>query len=394
MLKKFVNFIPRVFGWFFKSSWNKKAVIIVLILIVGFVVGYKIISSREDGYILGTAQKHTITEIVTESGVITTNGRVNIYSPTNGVIKEIFVLNGEAVLENQKLFTVKSTATTQEKTTAYAAYEAAVAAVKQAENTHRKTLATVERVHDDVKDHSKDETFLQKETRTTAEVANDNAYDALTAARAELLSAQVAYHATQNSTVTTPVSGTVSNLSVVKGSSVIVNNVLVPTSPVLIISGLGETEIVVSVGESNINKIKLGQEVEIKLDAVDDKVYKGVVKRFDGNGSITQGVVKFNVYIEITDHDDKLKPGMSADVDIVTNEMKDVLSVSNTAIKPYQKGRAVRKLGSNGKLEFIPVKTGVRGKEFTQIIEGLEEGQEIVASLTNEKTGKKSLFGF
>ncbi|MDD5415947.1 MAG: efflux RND transporter periplasmic adaptor subunit [Candidatus Daviesbacteria bacterium] len=394
MLKKIVNFIPGAIGWFFKTSWKKKLVVTLLILIAGFFIGYKIISGSKEGYTLGTVQKHTVTEIVTESGIVATNGSVNIYSPTNGVIDQVFVANGESINENQVLFTVKSTATSQEKTTAYAAYEAAVAAVKQAENTHRETLATVERVHDDVKNHSKDESFLQKETRTTAEVANDNAYDALTAARAKLLSAQVAYQATQNSKVVAPVSGTVSNLSVVKGSSVVVNNVLVPTVPVLVISGPGETEIVVSVGENDIDKIKTGQEVEIKLDAIDDRIYKGMVKRFDNNGTITQGVVKFNVYIILTDSDDRIKSGMTADVDIVTNKLTDVLAVPNSAIKPYQKGRAVRKLGSNGKLEFIPVKIGLRGKEFTQIIEGLTENQEIVVSLTNEKTGRKSLLGF
>ncbi|MDD5147322.1 MAG: efflux RND transporter periplasmic adaptor subunit [Candidatus Daviesbacteria bacterium] len=394
MLKKLVNFIPRIVGWFFKTSWKKKAIITLLILIVGFVAGYKIISGRKDGYVFDTAQKRTITEIVTESGTVATNGSVNIYSPTSGVIGEVFVSNGESINENQVLFTVKSTATSQEKTAAYAAYEAAVAAVKQAENTHREALAIVERVHDDVKNHSKDESFLQKETRTTAEVANDNAYDGLTAARAKLLSAQVAYQATQNSKVVAPVSGTVSNLSAVSGSSVVVNNVLVPTMPVLVISGPGETEIAVSVGESDIDKIKTGQEVEIKLDAIDDRVYKGTLKRFDNNGTITQGVVKFNVYIILTDSDDRIKSGMTADVDIVTNKLTDVLAVPNSAVKPYQKGRAVRKLGGSGKLEFVPVKTGLRGKEFTQIIEGLTEGQKIVVSLTSEKTGRKNLLGF
>lgn len=117
MLKKIVNFI-----------WKKKAVIIVLILSAGIFVGYKIISGKEDGYVLGTAQKRTITEIVTESGIIAANGRVNIYSPTNGIVSNVFVSNRESIKENQVLFTVK-----------------------QAENTRRETLATVERVHDMLK---------------------------------------------------------------------------------------------------------------------------------------------------------------------------------------------------------------------------------------------------
>ncbi len=374
-------------------SRKKRILIIAVVLIIGLFVIIKIVSKRSDGYIFSTAQKRTITEIVTESGIITTNGKVNVYSPTNGVIEKIFVTNGESVLEGQKLFTVESTATTQEVVTAFAAYQAANSAVQQAENTRRNTSAIVDRIHDDLKNKGNSETFLEKETRTTAEVTNDNAWDNLVAARAELTSKEIAYRATQNATVTAPIAGTISNLSVVSGNYVAVNTALAPTSAVLVIGGLGPMEIMVSVSESDINKIKVGQEVSVKLDAVDGKLYKGLVTRFDENGTITQGVVKFNMYIEVTDPDEKLKPGMTADVDIVTNTLSDVLSVPNTAIKPYQKGRAVRKLGESGVIEYIPVKIGIKGKEFTQITEGLVEGQEVIESLTNEKTSKTGLFG-
>jgi HlyD family secretion protein len=392
-MKKIASVIPKMFKWFFKASWKTK-IVVVVILFAAVIMGRRIFSGKSDGYVLGTAQKHTITEIVTESGTVTTNGRVNIHSPTNGVIEEIFVTNGENVTESQKLFTVKSTATPQEKATALAAFQAAKSAVQQAENTRRSTAATVDRVHDDLKNNDKDETFLEKETRTTAEVANDNAYDALLSARTQLASAQVAYQSSQNATVTAPISGQIFNLSVVVGRNVSVNNPLAPSTPVLAIGSIGTTEIMISVGESDINKIKDGQGATIKLDAVDDKVYTGVIRRFDENGTLVQGVVKYNVYIEITNPDGRIKPGMTADVDIVTNELSDVLSVPNTSVKPYQKGRAVRKLDNNGKLEYIPVKIGVRGKEFTQITEGLTEGQEIVVSLTNEKTERKSPFQF
>lgn len=373
-------------------SKRKRIFIIAAVLVVIVFVGIKVLFRGNDGYIFGTVQRRTITEIVTESGIITTNGKVNVYSPTKGVIGKVLVANGESVSEGQELFTVQSTATPEEIATAFATYEAANAAVQQAENTRRSTSATVDRVHDDLKNKGASETFLQKETRTTAEVANDNAWDALLAARADLVSAETAYRATQDSTVVAPIAGLITNLSVVSGNYVAVNSVLAPTSAVLMIGGLGTMEIMVSVGEGDINKIDVGQEVSIKLDAVDDRNYKGTIKRFDKNGTITQGVVKFNIYIEITDPDDKLKAGMTADVDITTNKVENVLSVPNTAIKPYQKGRAVRIL-ENGKLEFIPVKIGVKGKEFTQITEGLAEGQQIVESLTNEKAARTGLFG-
>lgn len=381
-------------GWFGKMSWKTKAVIIGVILVSGFFAGKKIFFGKKGGYVMGTVQRRTVTEVVAESGIITTNGSVSIYSPTNGVVGEVLVTNGDKVSEKQKLFTVKSTATPQEKAAALAAFQTAKTTLQQAENNRRLTQATVDRVHDDVKNHDKDETWLQRETRTTAEVAHDNAYDALVSAQAGLVSAQLAYQATQNATVTAPVAGTISNLSVASGSGVTVNSLLTPSSPVLLIEGPGEAEVAISVGESDVNKIHIGQDAEIFFEAIDNQTYRGKVSRVDTKGTITQSVVKYNVYLEILEADDQLKPGMTADVDIVTNTLTDVLSVPNTAVKPYQKGRAVRKPGKGGEVEYIPVTVGVRGKEFTQIIQGLEEGQEIIVSLTNEKTERKSMFGF
>lgn len=342
---------------------------------------------------MGTAQKRSVIEIITESGYITSSGNLNIHSTTNGVIEKVFVTNRENVIERQKLFSVKSTASPQEKAAAYASYQTAKSAVQQAENNRLQTLATVNRVHDDVKDHDNDETFLQKEARVTAEVANDNAWDALLIAKAQLTSATTNYYATQNSIVTAPISGVITNLSIIPGSSVKTIDPISPSAPALIISKIGITEILVSVGESDINKIKVGQKAEIKLDAVENKIYDGIVQRYDENGTVSGGVSKFNVYITIANSDENLKPGMNADVDIITKESIDVLTVPNSAIKPYQKGRSIRIL-KNNKVEYIPVKIGTRGKEYTQILEGITEGQEFILNLSGEEPTTSSFFKF
>lgn len=383
MLKKFLS----------RFSRKTKIIFLIILVVFGIFLGKRIFFASKDGYVFDTVQKRDITEVVSESGSVTSSGNIPVYSPTTGLVTEVYVTPGQSVTERQKLFSVKSTATPAEKSAAYAAYQVAVTAVQQAENTRRLTQATVQRVHDDLKDKGSTENFSQRETRTTAEVANDNAYDALLAAQAQLTSAQVAYWATQNSTLTAPVEGWISNLSVVTGSSVIAHNPLISSSPVLLISGLGTSEVVISVGESDINKIQVGQTAEITLDAVADHVYHGKVTRVDTVGTLTQSVVKFNVYLEFTDADERIKSGMTADVDIITRQLSDVLSVPNTAVKPYQKGRAVRILKS-GEIEYLPITVGIKGKEYTQITDGLSQGQEIIISLTNEKSKRSSSFGF
>ncbi|MDD3003077.1 MAG: efflux RND transporter periplasmic adaptor subunit [Candidatus Shapirobacteria bacterium] len=371
---------------------KKGILIIIAVVVVLVVVGVMVFSNKKSEYIFETVSRKNITGMVSESGTVTTSGGVYIYSATTGIIDKVFVSNGDDVTEKQKLFSVKSTATPQEKTESYALYQSAKSAVKQAENTRRSTTATVDRVHDNVKNNDNDETFLEKETRTIAEVANDNAYDALLAAQANLISAQTKYNSLLNSTAIAPISGVVSNLAVISGSMVMAKSLLSPSDPILFIKSGGLTEILITIGENDINKIDVGQKADVKFDAIENKTYKGVVERFDEKGTVVQGVSKYNLYISIIDADEKIKSGMTADADIITSELTNVLAVPNTAIKPYQKGRAVRVLDDKGNIQYLPVKIGVRGKEFTQIIEGLKEGQKIIVSLTSEQTPKASMF--
>ena len=371
----------------------KKSLVILGLLalvVVGFFI-YRYFNRQDAGYVTGQVSRQSITEIVSESGTINASGRAEIYSPTTGIVSQIYVRNNQIVKEGQKLFAVKSTASSQEKSAAYAAYQAAQSTLKQAENTRRATIATVDRVHDDVKDHDKDETFTQKETRTVAEVANDNAYDALLSAQAQLTAAQIAYYATQNATVFAPLGGTISNLAAIVGSKVMAKS-LPSSEPILVLSGLGLTEAVIPVGESDINKIKVGQEVLLTLDAVSNQTFHGTVNRFDDQGNSYQGVIKFNVYISIDNADDRIKPGMTVDVEITTAQHQNVLAVPNSAVKPYQKGRAVRVL-KNNQVEYLPIKTGIKGKEYTQVLEGLSDGQTIIFSIANENLPKRSYFG-
>jgi multidrug efflux pump subunit AcrA (membrane-fusion protein) len=103
-------------------------------------------------------------------------------------------------------------------------------------------------------------------------------------------------------------------------------------------------------------------------------------------------VVRYAAYIQIENPDEKLRPGMSVDADIITKTAKKVLIVPNSSVKPYQGGRAVRVPGENGIVEYIPVEIGIRGVKNTQILKGISEGQEIITSLSNESIKRPGLF--
>ena len=135
------------------------------------------------------------------------------------------------------------------------------------------------------------------------------------------------------------------------------------------------------------------QETKEEINAINNKIYDGIVSRVDDIGTETQGVTRYNVYLEITNPDEKLRYGMNGDATITTNKLEDALSVPNSAIKPYQGGRAVRIPEGKDKVKFVPVSIGVRGATRTQILKGITEGQEIITTLSNEQVKRPGLFG-
>ncbi|MFH1535726.1 MAG: efflux RND transporter periplasmic adaptor subunit [Patescibacteria group bacterium] len=399
----------------FKRMSTKRKIISITLMTILLVVVFIAVSNyfKKPGYTTDRVAKSNITEIVTESGAISTNGRIDIYSPTNGIIKDIFVSNDEEITEGQELFSVESSAAEQEQQAANANYLTAVSALGTAQatmyslqsamfeywNTYKNLAENSTYENDDNTPKTENRTLpefhIAEKNWLAAETKYKNQQSVVAQAQAQVSATWILYQATQNAIVKAPAAGTVSNLSVIPGSSVVPTSLLAPTTPILSIGNFITTEVMVSLGENEITKVKEGQNANIEVDAVDGKTYKGIVRRVNRIGTITQNVIKYNVYVEISNPDLDLRPGMSADVDITTQEIKNILSVPNSAIKPYEGGKAVRVPGAKkGEIDFIPVQIGIKGKKNTQIIKGLSEGQTVITSLSNEEVKRESPFGF
>ena len=397
---------------FRNSSRKKKAVIIILIIITAAIIGKGIRdATKEPPYSLAKAEVGSINEIVSESGNIVTSNRSDIYSPTNGIIKEIYVTNGDLVTRRQELFEVQSTATEQERKATEANYLAAASALNLAISTKDSLQADM---------FSKWQTF--QDTATSSEFENSDGtprhdqrvqsefhiaeknwlasekkykdqQTAIAQAQANVSSTKLLLDATKDAVVKATADGVVENISVSVGGGVTINQVLAPVNPVMTLVGNASTEVGIKVGESDVVKLKPGQSAKLNISAIKDKTYKGSVTRVDNVGTDSEGVIRYNVYILVEDPDQDIKPGMSVDADITTKSVKNVLRVPNSSVKPYKGGRAVRVVNKRtDEIEFVPVKIGVRGPTHTQIVSGIEEGQEVVTALSNESIDRPSLF--
>ncbi|MFH2104067.1 MAG: efflux RND transporter periplasmic adaptor subunit [Chloroflexota bacterium] len=140
----------------------------------------------------------------------------------------------------------------------------------------------------------------------------------------------------------------------------------------------------VQVSEVDINNIAVRQPVSISFDAILGLVYNGVVIEVDRVGTVVQGVVNFNVIVELTDADDLVKPGMTAAVTIIVRQLDDVLLVPNRAVRLAEGERVVYVL-RNGEVVRVAITLGASSDLVSEVIAGeLREGDEIILNPPTE----------
>lgn len=178
-------------------------------------------------------------------------------------------------------------------------------------------------------------------------------------------------------TVPSPMDGVVSALDVQKGSMVAssISNVGGGTA-VMTISDLSHIFVLASVDESDIGKVRVGQDVIITADSFPGVKFDGKVVRIATTGVNTSNVVTFQVKIEVTSKNkDLLKPVMTTNVSIVANRKNKVLTVPMQAITREGKNYYATVLGPGGAMpDERQVKVGMTDGENYEIVSGLNEG--------------------
>lgn len=405
-MKKIRSTISKPLRFFFRLSLVKKILVIVVVIIILAVLNSTIFAQKQSGYVLGQVERGEISETVSETGNIYAGAITEIKSPTNGIVEEIYVSNGQTVAVGDTLIRIQSTATVQEQQAAYASYLAAQTSLNSANsmaNTLRANMygawdrfydmATGDEYENDGKPKEDErlaaEFQIAEDTWKAAEKQYKDQQTAIAQAQALTSSTWLAYEATQNAEVKATSKGVIANLAVTRG-----NNIVANTMPIMTINSDSQTQFVhVVINEIDIPKIRPGQKATIKIDAIRDEEFQGEVTRVDSIGTNTQGVITYNAYINLLVSDGRIRSGMTANVDISTETRTNALSVPNSAVKPYQGGRAVQVLVNN-EPEYIPVRVGIRGRERTEILEGLNEGQEIITGARNEVVQRESGLGF
>ena len=174
-----------------------------------------------------------------------------------------------------------------------------------------------------------------------------------------------------------PDDGIITNINGEVGENISVStDFAIMISPQLIIEA--------DVPESDINKVKINQSVQITFDAFgDEEKFLGELFFIDPAETKIQDVIYYKIKVALTDRQEKLiRSGMTANLDILTNNKKNVLFIPRRAIIEENKTKVVRILNNNNNIRKSRVETGINGDGgVVEIISGLKEGQNVVISI-------------
>jgi len=384
-----------IWNWFKRLNNWKKVVLIGGIALAVFLLrpqtDSEAISYQTQAVVIGP-----VSQVISETGEIMSTGKTDVSSTITGIASEIYVDNGDVIVKDQALFKVSSSATAEERAKAYAAYLTAKNALDVAGRNKQIYESDMWQAHEvfeadslDTELSVDDPIFIQTDRDWQAAEQKYLDQDKVTAqAQASVNNAWLAYQATIDGVVKTPIGGRVANLGVSVGQQVNASEV------VLMINSEAETWIKLAVSEADVIAIEPGQTAEVAVDALRNSSFQAVVKRVDEFGTDNSGIVTYNVYLVLQEPADRIRPTMTVQVDINTQSKDEALIVPNSAIKPYQGSKAVQIISQKtNQAIYLPVEIGIEGEGYTEIVSGLEEGQAVITSLGTTGTDSEKSSG-
>jgi HlyD family secretion protein len=426
---------------------KKIAIIAGIIVLLGAIVGFTVNQSQKNVVTVqsGKVVKQDISSVVTASGEIRPETYVNIGANAMGRITRLFVQEGDKVKKGQvlaQLENVQSAADVNAMKAQLASNETDAVAAQAALNTSiaqsksssadlARAKLDYDRAQDLYKDQliSKQDFDAKKAAYEVAEAVAAQDHARVAQARAQLDSSQG--HISQSKAQLTRVSdilsktlysapfdGTVTNLPVHQGETVVMGIQNSPGSTLMTVSDMSVITAEVHVDETDIVNVAIGQPAEVTIDAIPDKKFKGKVTEIGDNAIVrstgvsseqsatsSQEAKDFKVVVTLDNPPANLRPGLSATAKITTGTAKSALTIPIQALtvrdkkdleaqnnksktsktapvaqvkKDAEEIQGVFVITPAHKAEFRKVETGLTGTTDIQVKDGLKENDEII----------------
>jgi HlyD family secretion protein len=364
-----------------------------------------------DGRAAVAVRRGDLVEVASATGTVEPDVQVEVKSRASGEVVDVLVEEGDQVDAGQLLVKLDPIDTERDVRVAQIALDKAQADLAQA----RASLVVAQAERDEakakaaVRDRGAELGLVSAEDRRTAKSSAGVADATVTLRESQIRSAQSqvasarldvdeALRRLSETEIRAPIPGTVLAVNVERGT--IVSSGITTFSggtAVLTLADLADLRVVGDLDEAQVGRVRDGQEVTITVDAFPDRSFSGRVERVSPLGETTSNVVTFPVEIVVTDRESSLlRSGMSADLAIVTGRHEGALLVPLTAI--YGSARSRHVVLADG--EPRPVRTGATDGTDIVVLEGLREGELVLASgrgsarSRNEPSGSKSFLPF
>jgi HlyD family secretion protein len=340
------------------------------------------------------AKVQKIEAVVTAPGEIDPRFKVNISAHVIGKIDHLYFNEGDLVKKGQKLVELEKPAYMAQRNRANADVSnrrieviRSRAALKNAEAAYGRAM------------NMRQQGIQAQEIFDRARLDLDNAraaygssQEGVRQAEAGLLQADTDL---SHTTLVSPIDGKVVELNAREGEVVITGTMNNPGSVIAVIADLSEILVVAEVNETEVVGIRSGQAAKVHVDAVSDHDYRGHVSEIGSSAAVRQnggtGIRYFRVKVQIDDPDDRLRPGMTSQVSIVTSSVGSEIAVPIQSVVERVPGAKPDDLDSenlpkkkyvfvvtNDKVKQTEVTTGISDATRVVLASGIKAGEQVV----------------
>lgn len=356
--------------------WIAMTVVVIIAVAAWALSGEK--EKEEINFKQEKVSLQTLQNSVTATGTIEAVTSVTVGTQVSGIVNKLYVDYNSQVKKGQVIAELDKTNLLSELNTAKANMASAQSQLNY-QNTNMKRYQTLYQKGLVSADDYENALLTYRQAKEQVATAKEQVQRAQT---------NLGY-----ATITSPIDGTVISKSVEEGQTVAASF----NTPELftIAKDLTNMQVVADVDEADIGAVKEGDRVTFTVDAYPDDTFEGTVKQVRLQATTTNNVVTYEVVISAQNADLKLKPGLTANVTIYTQERTGVLAVANKALRftPTKEtvGKDMKIVDCKGKnkvwtldgktLTAHPVSIGQTDGMHTEITKGLKAGQQIVTEI-------------
>jgi HlyD family secretion protein len=305
------------------------AIVLAVVLALG---GFYLLKSKRNGVQFKTVKvsRGALRATVTATGQVSAVTTVLVGTQVSGTVKQLFVDYNSLVKKGQLLAQIDPALSEAKVAQSKANLQAAAANVEKAQTTLTDADRTLERNRTLFAKN-----FIARSDLDTADTNRLSAVAQLNVAKAQVEQQKAALNQDETNLsytrILSPVDGVVISRNVDIGQTVAASF----QTPTLfnIAQDLTRMQIDTNVDEADIGKVRVGQPVQFTVDAYPDTTFPGRVAEIRNAPTTIQNVVTYDVVVKVANPELKLKPGMTANVSIITTLEKDVLKVPNAALR-------------------------------------------------------------